>query len=103
MFTNPNVRPPQGTDVVNITASNGDILTYKWTDLFKATLQNMTTSVTITAQTSQTITHNLGYDPKILVKDSSGNASWCSITFVSGVSFTLDFGTNSFTGTVSYL
>ena len=102
-FTNPNSRPPETTDIIDIVSSDGEVFRYYWNDVFKATLKNMSTQEAVTASTSSTITHNLGYNPKVSVFDASGNAVGFSLTYVDGVSFTVDFGSTSFTGTVEYL
>lgn len=103
MLTNPNSRPPATTDIIDIVSSDGQVFRYYWNDVFKATLRNSSTQVTVSAETSKTVTHNLGYNPKVSVFDSSGNGIGFSITYVDGVSFTVNFGTTSFTGTVEYL
>ena len=102
-FTNPSSRPPATTDIIIITDSDGNQYKYYWNDVFKSTLKNMSTQVSVSASTSSTTTHNLGYNPKVTVFDSSGNSVGFSLTYVDGVSFTVDFGNTSFTGTVEYL
>jgi len=103
MFTNPNSRPPATDDIIDIVGSDGQVYRYFWNDVFKSTLKNSSTQVAVSAETSKTVTHNLGYNPKVSVFDSLGVGVGFSITYVDGVSFTVDFGTNSFTGTVEYL
>jgi len=54
-----------------------------------------------TAQTSVTVTHNLGYKPDVWVEDSSGNALTPDIQHTSSNAFTVTFGTSQ-TGTIHY-
>ena len=103
MFTNPNSRPPQTTDIITLESNDGKFFTYYWNDIFKATLYNMSTQVSTTGVSSKTVTHNLGYNPKVTVFDGNGLSIMLTLTYVDGVSFTVDFGTSSPTATIEYL